>query len=913
MKRILYAAAAALVLAAGCAKEIDREDGLTTSVSLSVGIDQQDTKVAFASDKTFQWQTGDQVGVYISDGSFVPFTLASAAGKSQGTFTGAVPAGQTYGTVAVYPYNEGTSCSGGTLTFHLPEYYRDLGDLSRVMMPMAASLGENASEFTLRHVGGAVKVTLTNVPEGAKYFKLTADKPITGDFKVSVADLANNAVLSGTGTGYDVELQLSAGKAQSSLDIYFPVPAGTYTFSIGVYGDGVTYLQKAGTTSNTVGRGTILRMPALEIPEIVYGTSDWTVIGSFNNTAWGYDVPMDLDGDWSVAKDLTLTASDEFKFRRDRSWTTNFGVGTSPTTVSLDTRLVLSQDGGNMKVSAAGSYDLYLNADAAVAYVLKAGSTFTHKDDETPDNPDYNPDLEPSKKLGGITYQLNVYSFADSNNDLRGDFNGIRNHMDYLDKLGVTAIWLSPIQRAQSYHGYDVTDYSSVNSAYGTEGALKNMIKEAHKYNIRVYMDYVINHTGNEHVWFKDVKANGPSSQYWNYYSISTDPQADVNNGKIAQIPAGWYDQWSWYDFTYNGTKYWYYSAFNTGVFADLNYSYGSNCENSPAFQAVVLSIDKWLDMGIDGLRLDAVKHIYADENGQDNILFWQKFYDAVNAKYKSHSSARADLVGKQDGNIFMVGEVLSGESVCRRFYAGLPAIFEFDFWWQLRDALKSESANYFVDNMCDRYYRHQEVRADAIPTPKLSNHDETRAATELYDAHRLRQAAAILLTAPGRPFIYQGEELGYWGTKDNGDEYVRAPIMWTNSISGAATAGVNNKYDSSMLTAERSVPTMEADPNSLLMLYRHFGYARNVNPALADGHPIFDSKTTDKVLSWYMEANDGSGKKCLVMHNIGGAAQSIGRDGDNLTTVLVKDGNVTVSGSTVNMPAYSSVVFALN
>ena len=208
-------------------------------------------------------------------------------------------------------------------------------------------------------------------------------------------------------------------------------------------------------------------------------------------------------------------------------------------------------------------------------------------------------------------------------------------------------------------------------------------------------------------------------------------------------------------------------------------------------------------------------------------------------------------------------------------------------------------------------------MRSDAIYTPKLSNHDENRTAEDLGKyMPKIRQAAAILLTSPGRPFIYQGEELGYWGSKLGGDEYVRTPILWTPDISSAALKGIYNKYDADMLKAPIDVQSQEADESSLLQLYRRFAYARNVNPALADGYPEYDSRTDGNtaVLCWYLHANDGSDKCVLVMHNITRETQTVERwPGDNLSKILVASDKVTVSGANVTLAPYTSVVFAIN
>ena len=989
MKKIyLFAAAAAvLTLFVSCGQEIDIQDpvsGLTHTAVLTAGLEDgwDVAKGTFTNDQTFQWQSGDQIGVYLysktltnvpgsynEEGQYgpwiAPFSLTSGAGTGTATFERSLndALGEAYVSVAIYPYTSGSSLSGSTLTFNLPSDYTGLSDLSMVRMPLVAKIDEGSSNLAFKHVGAAVKVTLTGVPSKAKYFKLTATEGgnISGDFTIGLGNVGSGT-LSGEGSGNSVQLSLQDGAAAGELTMYFPVPVGTYKFTISVYGDGIVYMENVGgSTYNTLGRGEILVMPPVAVPQPSLGA--------------------------------------------------------------------------------------------------------------------YNENLDPGSKTSGLTYQVNVYSFADSDGDGVGDFKGIQNHLDYFDKLGVTALWLSPSQSAQSYHGYDITDYTTLNKYFASgatktteqaESDFQDLIAAAHTHNIRIYLDYVINHTGDQHSWFQDVKANGPSSTYWNYYAVAADPYTAVHNGDIPQIPTSWDVDYKndgrWWPFCYgagqttkryaidldwsssspmmtvsetsdpvtsggtysnserylfwgngtytrfadngtdkyrlvldycsdwgclvrttddnddwsdgtkwgfasakdqmvlgtphaltstdasnilmpDGTMYYYYSAFYTGMMPDINYGHSNVCENSPTFQAIVASVNKWLDMGLDGLRLDAIKHIYGDESGgegSENREFWQKFYSAVNANYQAKSSARTGYPSGavQDGNIFMVGEVLSNENDCRPFYACMPAIFEFQFWWDLRTALNSEDKGSFVSGLCDRFYRHREVRSDAIATPKLSNHDEDRAASELGNyMPKKRLAATVLLTSPGRPFIYQGEELGYWGTKSGGDEYVRAPILWESSISSAATGnagapdgagkGLSGKYDPDMLTSSMSVASQAADSESLLMLYRRFAYARNTNPAMANGYPEYDNKTgsdqencsnNSAIMAWYMHENyDGSsfsGKTCLVMHNISAYTQTVTRwDGDNVSqnTILVASDPIQVNGKDVTMPPYSSVVFALN
>ena len=158
--------------------------------------------------------------------------------------------------------------------------------------------------------------------------------------------------------------------------------------------------------------------------------------------------------------------------------------------------------------------------------------------DETPEG---YVSLEPSSdtwdgtKRADITYQTLVYSFADGDNDGWGDFRGLTDKLDYLNEMGVNAIWLSPIHPAMSYHGYDVKDYTTVNARYGTMDDFERLIAKAHELGIKVYLDYVMNHTGKDHPWFIDAKSS-KESVYRDYYIFSQDPESDITAGKIPMI-----------------------------------------------------------------------------------------------------------------------------------------------------------------------------------------------------------------------------------------------------------------------------------------------------------------------------------------------------------------------------------------
>lgn len=639
------------------------------------------------------------------------------------------------------------------------------------------------------------------------------------------------------------------------------------------------------------------------------------------------------------------------------------------------------------------------------------------------------PDPWDGVKRADISYQVLVYSFADGDGDTKGDLKGLTERLDYLDEMGVSAVWLSPIHPSSSYHGYDVLDYEAVNPTFGTDADLQAFIDAAHARGIRVYLDYVLNHTGKEHPWFRDA-ISSEQSPYRDYYIFSKDPQGDIAAGRIDQIAtegAAGYDAGQWFSTDSNagatgrfrfeldwsnaaaptvtvtettdapdaentdtsaGGKYLYYgdqqmarfyteddthyhltldfdsdwgflirtsttswdggtkfgapdnqtilelgvpftltsastaaniqfslptmyhSHFWTAAFADLNYGKASEADASAAFKAVTEAADKWVGMGVDGFRLDAVKHIYHNAYNDENPTFLKKFYDRMNESYHARGG---------EGDFYMVGEMLDDAANVAPYYKGLPALFEFSFWYRLRWALQNGIGRYFVKDILEYQPAYRQYRTDYIEATKLSNHDEDRAASELGRVEgRLRVACAVLLTAQGEPYIYQGEELGYWGTKSNGDEYVRTPILWDRAGRELASGSLSGKVDRQMLTESISVEAQAGEENSLLNLYRTFARLRNTYPALAEGamtkHPVYNENNADgeAVAVWYREKD---GERMFVAHNFGDQTRTLTLD-DHLGKAVGLSGEATIkrndNGTLLTLGAYSSVVFTL-
>ena len=622
----------------------------------------------------------------------------------------------------------------------------------------------------------------------------------------------------------------------------------------------------------------------------------------------------------------------------------------------------------------------------------------------------------PSEKLSGITYQLLIYSFADSDGDGVGDFKGIQNKLDYLDAIGATALWLSPAHPTSSYHAYDVNDYYSLNPLYAVgqktaekaEADFKELLAAAHQKGIAIYMDYVLNHSGKNNPWFQEALAD-PSSKYRDYYFISSNPSSDYknfpmlkgtsyNSGEWKQVTSGspklsiskttesvtnGTDSWNLYmwqdgvgdktvkfvkksdgtyyivmdingnwgmlvrkypnwdagskfgaksgnttlkegtpldlvadglDISFSGsgrykieltnvaTETLYYMGCFSDWMPDLNYGDVSTAENNACFKDLAASADKWLNMGVDGFRLDAVKHIcggIGSYNNSSNITLLGKWYDHCNATYKA--------AGHSD-NIFMVAEAWDGHNIEKTYYKGLTSCFEFDFGYKLRDALKSGNASGFAAAVAGFVSDHSSQRADAVTSFFLSNHDQNRFSTEIgKNIDKQKVAGAVLLTVPGKPFIYQGEELGYWGSKDSGDEYVRTPIMWDKAGTECAKKGVNNKVDNSMLTASISVEAQEADNSSILSVYRKFAAARNASKALAKGNMEVISSGNNAVVAWKMSYD---GETVVVAHNFSGSVTTVNLSGCKTSDELVSNGVVSASGTTVTLGAYSSAVY---
>jgi alpha-amylase len=429
-----------------------------------------------------------------------------------------------------------------------------------------------------------------------------------------------------------------------------------------------------------------------------------------------------------------------------------------------------------------------------------------------------------------VFYEIFVRSFRDSDGDGIGDFKGIIEKLDYIEELGVKGIWLMPINPSPSYHGYDVTDYYAVNPDYGTMDDFKRLLDEAHKRDIKIIIDFVMNHTSSQHPWFQQALADDGPYHDWYVWS-------DTNPGK----PGPW-GQKAWHQAS-NGQ---YYYAIFWDQMPDLNY------DNPDVREEMKKVTSFWLkDVGIDGFRLDAVRYLVEDDQSADstsNHAFleeWGTYYRSLNPQ------------------AFTVGEAWTSNISVKKYTntnREIDAAFNFDLSTAIfRMNGRTTSNMRFV------------LRSTIKDFPELdnanflANHDMPRAMNQFVtdQEQKAKLAAGILLTAPGIPFIYYGEEIGMSGTKP--DELIRTPMQWDNTQRAGFTDGtpwepINSDY------ATVNVAGQTDDAASLLEHYRKFIQLRNEHSALCVGQTHMVESDSNKVLSYLRTSSD---ETLLILFNI--------------------------------------------
>ncbi len=500
---------------------------------------------------------------------------------------------------------------------------------------------------------------------------------------------------------------------------------------------------------------------------------------------------------------------------------------------------------------------------------------------------------------GAVFYEVFVRSFQDSNGDGKGDLGGLIARLDYLNDgnpatdtdLGVDALWLMPVFASPSYHGYDTTDYETINPDYGTNADFARLLGEAHRRGIRIIIDLVINHTSVKHPWFV-ASASAPSSPQRDWYIWRpTDP--------------GWTQPWnasgrSWHEL--DGA--WFYGLFWKGM-PDLNLRTAAVREEVKRIAAL------WLARGVDGFRLDAVRHLIetGPGAGQNDTPETHQFLKELAAKVRA---VKPDAL--------LVGEAWTETPVVATYYGStqnvpggdeLPLNFDFKLAERILAGVKAGDAAGIVEKL-------REVQATypsgATDVPFLTNHDNVRVATELGDdPGGLRSAAAVLLTLPGTPFLYYGEELGLEnGPTKDGDEAKRTPMPWDATAGGGFTTG-QPWHPFAGGREQANVAAQTADPGSLLSHYRALIRARHASPALAHGSLELLTER-GPVLGFVRRSGDD---RVLVVINLGGKPERVSlaleaRRAEPLTATTGLTVDTTGAAAQVALPPHASGVFRL-
>ena len=499
---------------------------------------------------------------------------------------------------------------------------------------------------------------------------------------------------------------------------------------------------------------------------------------------------------------------------------------------------------------------------------------------------------------GAVFYEVFVRSFQDSNGDGKGDLPGLISRLDYLNDgrpetdtdLGVDALWLMPVFASPSYHGYDTTDYERVNPDYGTNEDLTRLCTEAHRRGMHVIVDLVLNHTSNQHPWFVD-SASGPTSAKRDWYVWSP---TDLH----------WAQPWnpagsSWHQ--KNGA--WYYGLFWAGM-PDLNL-------RTAAVRAEAKQLaTRWLSRGVDGFRLDAVRHLIEDGpgDGQNDTPETHAFLKEFAAHVRS---VRPDAV--------LVGEAWTETPKIAAYYGStetvpggdeLPLNFDFPLAKKIIEGVEIGESKSIAATL-------REIAATyplgATDVPFLTNHDMRRVASVLKDdPGKLRSAAAVLLSLPGTPFLYYGEEIGLLNGTADGDEAKRTPMPWNGNPGGGFTSGTP-WYRFAPGQADTHVQAQTGDSGSLLSHYRRWIRARHASAALARG-TLQLLREEGPVLAYIRSL---AAERVLVVHNLGPDPEvaSLSVEGARLESLLAPDGaKAAVEGGTVRvtLPPHASALFKL-
>jgi alpha-glucosidase len=483
-----------------------------------------------------------------------------------------------------------------------------------------------------------------------------------------------------------------------------------------------------------------------------------------------------------------------------------------------------------------------------------------------------------------VIYEIYPRSFQDSNGDGVGDINGITSRLDYLRDLGIDAIWICPMYPSPLVDfGYDISDYTAIDPLYGTLADFDHLIREAKKRNIRVIMDYVANHTSDQHPWFKESRSSRTSPKRdWYIWCDGKDPGQPPNNW------LSWFGHSAW---TLDpATNQYYYHYFYTEQ-PDLNW------RNPQVRRAMYDVMRFWLDRGVAGFRIDAVSRLFEDPNLYDDpILPGKNSYGDPNIEHKYtdnlpeiHDVLREmrRIVDQYPGDPILISEADEPNiTELTRMYGNNDEIqLPMDFQIADVNRLSAPEFRRLLDEI-------DHNPAHGQPFYFFSNHDQPRQWDRYGDGVHNDQIAkllaALLLTTRATPLLYYGEEIGMRTTppqrkedvqdpigkigwpEEKGRDGERTPMQWDPSRNAGFSTADHTWLPVPPSSVEYNVAVESHDPHSILSFYKRALALRRSEPALKSGSYVPIDRNNPSVLSFLRKSPGGSDSILVVLNMTG-------------------------------------------
>jgi alpha-glucosidase len=538
-----------------------------------------------------------------------------------------------------------------------------------------------------------------------------------------------------------------------------------------------------------------------------------------------------------------------------------------------------------------------------------------------------------------VIYEIYPRSFQDSDGDGVGDLNGIARRLDYLEKLGVDAIWIAPTYPSpQVDFGYDISDYEAVDPQYGTLADFDRLLAQARRHHIRIIMDMVLNHTSEQHPWFIDASRSrtAPHHDFYVWNDGKREPA-----GKPLP-PNNWVSlfggsAWAWVP----AVGQFYYHRFYRQQ-PDLNW------RNAQVEQSMFAAMRFWLDRGVVGFRLDAITELFEDSqlrdapalggrNAQGDLILSDIYTKNLPEVHDVMRRLRA-MTDSYPGERVLIGETY------------VPTTAEIDAWYggarhdelQLpMDTLVGLGNHLDAGTFRQRLIEAQTELHGSQPLLVFDNHDNMRSwdrfGDGVHNAAIARIVAALLLTSRATALIYQGEEIGQvtatpqrvedvrdpigitgW-PKEKGRDGERTPMQWDASAQAGFSTNAHTWLPVTPDYRSVNVQSESADPQSLLNWYRRLIALRRENSALRGGRMLMLDQTNASVLTYVRVAPEGSAM--LVSLNMSPRAQSVspglaaaGIHGARLLTVLSSPAPLpdAAADAQFTLPPYAAWVAAL-